>query len=60
MVQIHSPRPLLLEPTVYRHTNGWGAPGRGPGGQWLESIHADHSFLSQINALRCVLNCGFY
>jgi hypothetical protein len=20
MVQIHSPRPLLLEPTIYRHT----------------------------------------
>src|SRR6266576_1882093 len=49
-----------LEPTIYRDMHGRGAPGRGPGGQWLESIHADHSFLSQIHALRCVLNCGLY
>ena len=60
MVQIHSPRPLLLQSAIYEQTNGRGAPSLGPGSQWSKRIPTDHSFLSQINALRCVLNCDFY
>jgi hypothetical protein len=31
VVQIHSPRPFLLEPIIYSHTHGGSAPGIGPG-----------------------------
>jgi hypothetical protein len=39
--------------------NGCGAPGARPGGQWSRRIRLEHSFPSQINALRCVLNYNF-
>jgi hypothetical protein len=32
MVQIHSPRPFLLEPVIYRQTYSRRPPGVGPGG----------------------------
>jgi hypothetical protein len=38
VVQIHSPRPILLEPAIYRHREGRGAPGARPGGRWFKSI----------------------
>ena len=59
MVQIHSPRPTLLELTTY-HTHKSERPhGAGPGAQWFKSICPDHSFASQINAVRCVRYCEF-
>jgi hypothetical protein len=60
MVQIHSPRPLLLEPAIYRLTNSRGAPGPGPGGRWFKSIRPHHYFPSQFNTLRCVFYCDFW
>ena len=60
MVQIHSPRPLLVQSATHTHTNSPGAPAPGPGGQWLKRMRPNHSFHSQINALRCGLNCNFY
>ena len=58
MVQIHSPRPLLLEPAIYRLTNSRGAPGPGPGGQRSKSFRGDDYFASRFNNLRCVLTSG--
>ena len=37
MVQIHSPRPFLLEPIIYRHTYSRGPSGLGPGGPRFKS-----------------------
>ncbi len=50
VVQIHSPRPLLLDPTIYGHRDGRGAPG---GGQVINVsiLFVPHSFALQINAL---------
>jgi hypothetical protein len=38
VVQIHSPRPLLLGPAIYGHRDGRGAPGAAPGGGCFKSI----------------------
>jgi hypothetical protein len=59
VVQIHSPRLLRLEPAVYGHRDGRGAPGRGPGCRYFKSISDDDSFPAQINALRCIFICEF-
>jgi hypothetical protein len=33
VVQIHSPRPIILQSIIYRHANSCGVPGRAPGGR---------------------------
>ena len=59
MVQIHTPRPLHRRTNNLQVHNGCGAPAARPGGQWSRRIRLDHSFPSQINGLRCVLNYNF-
>ena len=49
MVQIHSPRPLLIESATYSIGRGQRAPGTRPGGRWFV-IHAlDHFILLRFN-----------
>jgi hypothetical protein len=48
VVQIHSPRPIILKAATYRNTNGHRAPGSGPGSRWFKSTRLGHlSLLNQ-------------
>jgi hypothetical protein len=58
VVQIHSPRPFFRI-SNFQVLIGCGASGAVPGARWLKSICHDHSFASQISAVRCVLCCVF-
>jgi hypothetical protein len=53
MVQIHSPRPILLGPMSYSSKKSGRLLGRGPGGLWLESIRplAKTSYTCKMNDL---------
>ncbi len=59
MVQIHSPRPFILQSAIYRHTNGrlsawWGqVDGSNPFGPTILSL------LYECVTLRSHLRCPF-
>jgi hypothetical protein len=54
VVQIHSPRPTLLELTTYNTLKSGRPPGVVTGAQWSKSICPDHS-LDQCGTLRSQL-----
>jgi hypothetical protein len=43
MVQIHSPRPILLEPMSYSNQKSLRPLGRGPGAWWFKSTRYVHA-----------------
>jgi hypothetical protein len=45
VVQIHSPRPIILKSATYRNANSRGAPGPGPGSRWFKT-HTPRPFFS--------------
>jgi hypothetical protein len=53
MVQIHSPRPFLLEPIIYRHTCSGRPPGLGPGGPRFKSNRSDYAISRSLIDLHC-------
>jgi hypothetical protein len=54
VVQIHSPRPTILQSATYAHANGRRAPGLGLGGRRSKLFRLDHYFASRFKNLRCV------
>src|ERR1700751_451607 len=49
VVQIHSPRPTLLELTTYNTRRSERPQGAAPGARWYKSVRPDHSFPFRIN-----------
>ena len=58
MVQIHSPRPFLLEPIVYGQTYSRRPPGVGPGGRRSKSNRPDHGIARSLIGLH--LDCEVF
>ena len=54
MVQIHSPRPLLLEPTIYRHTIVGERLVAGQEVKGSSQIRSDHFKCLSCTGLRCI------
>jgi hypothetical protein len=60
MVQIHSPRPFLLGPVIYRQTYKPLTPCVGPGGRRSKSNRPDHAIARTLIGLHfyCEVFCN--